>query len=161
MALVDRLAFAFTALLAAIALGANPSAAQLCSWCEAGDSTCDWEFSSYVQDVFPTSISPSVGGRGYPYFRPEGQVTLGEANPVATLAVIVHHGAARNGENYTSYMTNAVINGDMLLLVGPHHLALTDHAPDSAGLDLSSVLVIGAQVYETGDYGLDTDSHIW
>ena len=112
----------------------------LCTWCEAGDATCDWTFSDFRQGVFPTSASAGVEGRGFPYFRPSSQPPLEQGSPTATLAVVVHHGAARNGQDYTSYMTNAVLR---------------------AGLSLDDVLVIGPQIYEPGDEGLDEAAHIW
>jgi len=112
----------------------------MCAWCEAGDSTCDWSFADYSADLFVTSASASVGGRAFPYFRPTAQPALGVANPNVKIAVIVHHGAARNGENYTSYMTNSVLR---------------------AGRSLGDTMVIGPQIYFPGDDGLDEDVHIW
>jgi hypothetical protein len=127
------------ALILAVACGE-----EMCSWCEAGDSTCDWSFSDYTETIFPLSISGSVNGRGYPYFRPSSQAPLGAANPVTndkiTTAIIVHHGAARNGGDYTSYMTNAVLR---------------------SGGSLENTLVLGPQVYESSDEGLDEDRMVW
>jgi len=52
----------------------------------------------------------------------------------------VHHGAGRNAQDYTSYMTNAALR---------------------AGLSLDEVIVVGPQVFFTGDDGLDESAHIW
>ena len=101
-----------------------------CSWCEAGACTLSPSV-TVVKAGFPVSISAQVG-RSYPYWRPAGQVALGEGSD-ATAAFLVHHGAARNGDEYTLYAANAVDE---------------------------DVLVIGAQIYEAGDPGLE-DSDIW
>lgn len=115
---------------------------EICSWCEDGNPQCDWTFSNYTQGLFTTSISSELGGRGFPFFYPSSQIpfTVNSPNERITLAVIVHHGAARNGDSYCSYMTNAVLR---------------------SGLSLDSTLVIGPQIYEFGDDGLDPDTMIW
>lgn len=78
-----------------------------------------------LHQVFPLSVTSQLDGRAMPYWRPASQPQLQLGNARATLAIVVHHGAGRNGENYTSYMANAVIN---------------------AGLSLDNVVVIGPQV---------------
>ena len=105
---------------------------ELCSWCEAGSCVLSPEIP--VQKTrFRVSISDSIGGRTFPVWIPEGQVGLGESDLKATAAVIVFHGAARNGDEYTEFVANVV----------------------------SEALVFGAQVYEAGDPGLDADEDIW
>jgi len=115
-------------------------AEDMCSWCEGGDATCDWTYSDFAADSFYTSATSTLDGRKFPYFRPSNQPSLGTINSAATLAIIVHHGAGRNGEDYTSYMTNAVVR---------------------SGLSLEETMVIGPQIYEPGDDGLDESVHIW
>ena len=80
---------------------------------------------SFTQDAFGLAISPSLRGQKLPYWRPTSQPSLNAGSATATLAIMVHHGAARNAENYTSYMTNGVIN---------------------AGLSLNDVFIVGPQV---------------
>lgn len=105
-------------------------ASETCSWCEAGP--CN-QSGLVVKDGFAISISSRVG-RSYPYWRPTEQVRLGESSADAWAAFVVHHGADRNGDDYTRYAMNGSPEG---------------------------VLVFGAQVYEAGDDGLDEDKEIW
>ena len=116
-----------------------------CSWCKAGDSECDWSFSDFTQSIFPTSISSLVGGRGFPYYHPSIQKPFDSGdntapNDAITMAIVVSHGNSRNGRDYCSYMTNAVLN---------------------SGGNLSSTLVIATQIYETGDAAIDESTMIW
>jgi hypothetical protein len=113
---------------------------EMCSWCESGDSECDWTYSDFARSLFPTSITNLVEGRGFPYFHPSAQQPFDSYNEHITLAVIVHHGNARNGQDYCSYMANAVLNN---------------------GGSLESTLVICPQVYEPGDEGLNMSTMIW
>ena len=123
---------------------------EVCNWCENGNSECDWSFANYTRGIFTTSISGSVGGRGFPYWYPSSQSPLTNdsallplipnENENITLAIIVHHGANRNADEYCSYMTNAVLN---------------------SGVNLQSTLVIAPQIYEAGDDGLDENTMIW
>ncbi|GMI60495.1 hypothetical protein ScalyP_jg9849 [Parmales sp. scaly parma] len=110
----------------------------MCSWCEAGDITCD---KSSVTEIhpFPVSISPNVNGRSYPIWSSPSQPPLQDGDSGAKVAIIVHHGAGRNGFDYASYMLGA--------------LALLNQTDHSA--------VFGAQVFEIGDEYLDIDHHIW
>ena len=68
----------------------------MCDWCEAGDATCVKD-GAVTKGSFRTSITDLVGNRSFPYFYPSGQSSLGESAYDAEVAVIVHHGAARNG----------------------------------------------------------------
>jgi len=113
-----------------VLLGAASVAAaeETCPWCEAGP--CDAS-GSVAKERFAVSISASTG-RSYPYWVPRGQARLGEASG-ARAAFVVHHGAARNGADYTKY------------------------AMKGAG----DALVFGAQVYEAGDEGLDESRELW
>ncbi|KAJ8603619.1 hypothetical protein CTAYLR_004859 [Chrysophaeum taylorii] len=101
----------------------------VCSWCEGG--SCK-EGGIVEKAILKTSISESVGGRGFPYWRPQGQSLLGDGDD-ARAAVIVFHGALRNGDEYTTYVMNGATNA----------------------------LVFGAQVYEFSDEGLDASRELW
>lgn len=110
-----------------------------CSWCEAG--ACNLSCSK-VLDTFKVGISPQVGGRAMPYWRTNGMPSLGAVAPAAEnidMAVIVHHGSARNADEYFCYMQNAVI---------------------AAGR-AETTLVLAPQIFEAGDKGLDESAHIW
>lgn len=93
--------------------------------------------------MFETSISDTVNGRGFPFHHPSSQNPFeGEAhnNQAYILAVIVQHGAGRNGADYCSYVTNAVLR---------------------SGGSLESTLVVAPQIYEPGDDGLDDTMLYW
>lgn len=94
-----------------------------CSWCEGG--ACD-ESAAVTKESFWTSISSSIG-RGYPYWIPAGQARLNETMR-GDGALIIHHGADRNGDEYTKYAAKTVP---------------------------ANWLVFGAQVYNPGDDGFD------
>jgi len=116
-----------------------------CSWCEGGDATCDWTYSSFDFEGFNTSVSASVEGRAMPYVKPTSQVALGVRDDAVTTAIIVHHGAGRNAEDYLSYMVNAILN---------------NQGSENA-VQLKNTIVVAPQVYEAGDDGLDQDIHLW
>lgn len=101
-----------------------------CAWCEAGACA---DSGNVVKDVFELSISPLVGGRGFPYWRPSGQSRLGVSSN-ASVVFLIQHGADRNGDDYTKYAMGS--------------------APKSA-------LVFGTQMYEAEDEGLDQTMEIW
>ena len=111
----------------------------ICEWCEAPHSGCDESYFEYVQGRFQTSLSPSLDGRGFPYWRPASQPFLGESSPGFTQAVFVHHGEDRDGVHYAAYMANAVL---------------------LAGMDLDTTLVFAPQIYEPGDSGLDESTMV-
>jgi len=117
-----------------------------CSWCERGDATCDWNFDEFSLAHFTTSISGQVQ-RAMPYFKPSAQTPLGVADSDVTNAVIVHHGAGRNAEDYLSYMVNAIVNNQ-------------GQGAENA-LQLENTIVIAPQVWFPGDDGLDENVHIW
>ena len=128
-----------TAYIFILAMSPLRSLACVDSWCEAGDQECVWDLApKMTQSLFSTSItSEDAGHRRFPYWHPVGQGALGVANEAVTLAVVVQHGANRNGGDYCSYVAN------------------------NAAAVLNHTLVIGPQVYFPGDGGLDEDVHIW
>merc|ERR1719498_239906 len=77
-----------------------------------------------------------------PYWRSPNMASLGAAENSAKnieLAVIVHHGSARNADEYFCYMQNGVA---------------------AAGI-ADTTLVLAPQIFEAGDQGLDESVHIW
>ena len=66
--------------------------------------------------------------------------------PEVKVGIIVHHGAARNGNEYLCYMANAV-------------LAATGNSPD--GSSKSEYVVVSPQVYEKADAGLNATTMIY
>ena len=115
------------------------SPAPECAWCEAGNDACNHSYAAYELDLVETSISGAVGGRRFPLWRPAYQPPFGAPSP-ATLAVVVHHGALRNGDAYCAHVANAVL---------------------ATGRDPASVLVVCPQIYEAGDAGLDEATMLW
>ncbi|KAH8075922.1 hypothetical protein JL720_10379 [Aureococcus anophagefferens] len=89
---------------AAEAFVASP--APECAWCEAGNDACNHSYAAYELDLVETSISGAVGGRRFPLWRPAYQPPFGAPSP-ATLAVVVHHGALRNGDAYCAHIYEA------------------------------------------------------
>lgn len=88
------------------------------------------------------SISSQIGGRSITYWRADGAASLGAVSTEAAtieLAVIVHHGSERNGNEYFCFMQNAVV---------------------AAGR-ARTTLVLAPQIFEDGDDHLDKESHIW
>mmetsp|Transcript_32030 Transcript_32030/g.83842 ORF Transcript_32030/g.83842 Transcript_32030/m.83842 type:complete len:396 (+) Transcript_32030:152-1339(+) len=77
-----------------------------CDWCTGGECnpTC-----SVVKDEFEVSISPLVGGRTMPYWRASAGTPLGTHDAQITIGIIIHHGAARNGDDYACSMYNGVL----------------------------------------------------
>ena len=123
--------------VATLVLVLGAAAADECSWCEAG--ACDVSVGNVTKAHFNTSITAAVGGRAFPYWRPAGQPELGAPAATAELAVIVHHGAGRNADDYCRYMMNSVRR---------------------AGLG-ATALVFAPQVYEAADAGLDAARELW
>ena len=93
-----------------------------CSWCEGGN--CN-QVCAVTKDELNISIT-GLTGRRMPYWRPPSQTPLGVANDQVTFGVIVHHGSARNGDDYLCSMFNGLSNRfgpppahDAVLLVSP------------------------------------------
>jgi len=77
----------------------------LCDWCEGG--ACNPQC-GVVKDLFNVSITPAVG-RAFPYWRSPTAAPLGVHDEDITLGVIVHHGVARNGNDYFCSMYNGLL----------------------------------------------------
>ena len=97
--------------LALLAICISTAAAQAlpeCSWCAAGacNPTCD-----FTRAHFTTTITAATN-RSFPYWTPTDQhatsIASGGPWPDVELAVLVQHGAARNGQDYLCSMWNSV-----------------------------------------------------
>ena len=94
-----------------------------CVWCGAG--ACEETGAAMIRGSFVTSVTRKLD-RSFAYWRPVGQVALGEPTTVRT-ALIIQHGASRNGEEYTRW----------------------------AAAKVKDVLVYGPQIYYHNDDGVD------
>ena len=105
-----------------------------CSWCEGGpcNPTC-----AHTKDELNVSITPQTG-RTMPYWRPPKQTPLGVKDANVTLGVIIHHGSARNGDDYLCSMFNGLVKR-------------------FGASGASSILLVSPQVYELRDGPLPTE----
>lgn len=91
---------------AALALG---RADDLCSWCEGG--ACN-DVCKVAKAHFSLSITKETG-KFYPYWVPADSAVqdlqTDEVHPEVELAVMMHHGAVRNGNEYLCYIYNSVV----------------------------------------------------
>ena len=132
----EEMLFVLVLLRAALASAVGEN----CAWCEGGNDSCNSSYASMSMDLFRTSITDAVGGRRFPLWRPAYQAPFGSSPSAATLAILVHHGALRNGDAYASHVVNAVL---------------------ATGRDPASVLVFAPQIFEAGDAGLDEATMLW
>jgi len=106
-----------------------------CGWCTGGacQPTC-----AVVKDHFNVSITAATQ-RTMPYWRAPSAKPLGVADPFVTTGVIIHHGSARNGDDYFCSMYNGLLKHfgsasiGTVLLVSPQIYELSD-GPSSAEL---------------------------
>lgn len=95
-------------MLLLLALVVSSGAGAECSWCQAGG--CNASGHSTLERLAIPTTKLQIH-----YWRPtEQQTRLGEPNAEARLGVVVLHGAARNGHDYTRYVVNALDSSSLV-----------------------------------------------
>jgi len=92
-----------------------------------------------------------------PYFR---NFPLDKYNPNIQRAVIVHHGASRNPDDYFSFVENAAQTvgcQDTTIIIAPH--TLTERDLRTYDLDDDEKIVFFSGGWRQGDNSLDTENH--
>lgn len=92
-----------------------------CAWCTGGacNPTC-----AKVKSLLDTGYVTAKTNRSFPYWHAPSQKPLGVADAAIEIGVIIHHGSARNGDDYFCSMWNGLrkrfgVAVDTVLLVAP------------------------------------------